>query len=781
MRHRNGGGAADGLLATEALGLLRRLTRDAAAEFRPDQLETIERLVGRRERVLLVQRTGWGKSAVYFIATRMLRDRGSGPTLLVSPLLALMRNQIEAAQRMGVRAETINSTNQADWDLVLGRLAEDTVDLLLISPERLANQKFRTEVLPEVGRRSGLLVIDEAHCISDWGHDFRPDYRRITRVLGLLPAGVPVLCCTATANDRVTGDVVIQLGSGLPLVRGPLRRAGLRLHALDIPSQAERLTWLAEVLPELDGTGIVYCLTIADTERVAGWLRSAGITAVAYSGGTDSDARIETEQALLSNEVKAVAATSALGMGFDKPNLSFVIHYQSPGSPIAYYQQVGRAGRALDESWGILLRGTEDADIQDYFIRSAFPPPDLAERVVALLEERAEPMSTGELLASFNVRPTQMESLLKNLEVDGAVERAGNRWLRTLGGWTYDHARVESVTALRRTEQGQMLDYVRTDQCRMQLLEFYLDDTTGEPCGICDNCTGDSLAIPFDPATVQKAVDHLRRAGRAIEPRKQVPGGGRIAADRRLEPGHALSVWGDSGWGRLVRAGKQELGRFDNQLVSAAGDLIRNRWKPEPPPTWVTFVPSLRSPRLVADFAERLATALGLPCEDVVVKIRDTEPQKMMQNSRSAVRATCRRRSIFAGPSPPGPVLLVDDIVDSRWTLTVVGMGSFARPAAGVPVRTDTWEVAVSAADTSPGDRTGSSSEATDMVNDDSLATILLLGRLGDERSSRLKASEFWGLCDLVTEPSALLGVGTSGSPASTGLRETWPPGSWRC
>ena len=602
-----GHSAAGPRLADEALELLRRLTGHPGAEFRANQLEAIERLVGRRERVLLVQRTGWGKSAVYFIATRMLRDQGSGPTLLISPLLALMRNQIEAAERKGVlRAETINSANRDDWEPVRERLMADTVDLLLISPERLANQKFQSEVLPEVGRRIGLLVVDEAHCISDWGHDFRPDYRRIRRVLGRLPSGVPVLCCTATANDRVTKDVALQLGSGLPVVRGPLRRAGLRLHALDIPSQAERLTWLAAVLPKLDGTGIVYCLTVADTERVASWLRSEGIRAVAYSGSTDPDERIETEQALLSNEMKAVAATSALGMGFDKPNLSFVIHYQSPGSPIAYYQQVGRAGRALDESWGILLRGTEDTDIQDYFIRSAFPPPDLAERVVAFLEERAEPISTGNLLGSFNVRPTQMESLLKNLEVDGAVERAGNRWLRTLGDWTFNHGRVESVTALRRTEQGQMLDYVRTNRCRMQLLEFYLDDTTGEPCGICDNCTDESLAIPFDPATVQNAVDHLRRAGRAIGPRKLLPGQGGIATDRRLEPGQALSVWGDSGWGRLVRAGKQELGRFDNQLVSAAEDLIRNRWKPEPSPSWVTYVPSLRSPGLVADFAERL-------------------------------------------------------------------------------------------------------------------------------------------------------------------------------
>lgn len=660
-------------LAGEALDLLRRLTADPAAGFRDDQFDAIERLVGRRERLLLVQRTGWGKSAVYFIATRLLRDRGSGPTLLVSPLLALMRNQIEAAQRMGVRADTINSANREAWGPVQDRLAMDAVDLLLISPERLANPQFRSEVLPEVGRRSGLLVVDEAHCISDWGHDFRPDYRRITRVLGLLPAGVPVLCCTATANDRVVADVVSQLGTGIALVRGSLPRPGLSLHAIEMPSQAERLTWLAHVIPELPGTGIVYCLTIADTERVAAWLRAERIAAVAYSGSTDAEERIATEQELLSNEVKVVVATSALGMGFDKPDLSFVIHYQSPGSPIAYYQQVGRAGRGLRESWGILLRGSEDADIQDFFVRTAFPPAELAEEVVARLEESGAAMSKSDLLYAFNVRPTQIESLLKNLEVDGAIERIGSRWSRTLYPWSYDHERVESVTALRVAEQAQMLEYIATDGCRMQLLGSYLDDHTEEPCGTCDNCAGKGIEVHLDPAIVQRAVDHLRRAERVIEPRKLLPIGGIVPIDRRHESGRALSVWADGGWGNLVRTGKQKDGRFDDQLVDAAADLIGNRWNPEPPPTWVTFVPSRRNPRLVADFAGRLATALGLACEDVVVRVRDTEPQKTMQNSAQQYRNV---EGAFAvrGPVPPGPVLLVDDIVDSRWTLTTVCM-----------------------------------------------------------------------------------------------------------
>ena len=430
------------MIDEKALVLLRRLTGEAGAEFRPHQLEAIQALARDRQRVLLVQRTGWGKSAVYFIATRLLRDQGGGPTLLVSPLLALMRNQMEAAERMGVRAATINSANRAEWEEVEEGIEAGRVDLLLISPERLANQKFRTEVLPVIGRQSGLLVVDEAHCISDWGHDFRPDYRRIVRVLDLLPRGVPVLCCTATANDRVVEDIRDQLGAGLVPLRGPLGREGLRLHVLRMPSARERMAWLAQVVPRLEGTGVIYCLTIQDTLNLASWLRSRDIDAVAYSGSTDPGARLEIEQDLLSNRRKVVVATSALGMGFDKPDLAFVIHYQAPGSPIAYYQQVGRAGRKLDRSWGILLSGSEDRDIQDYFIEGAFPPADLANEVVALLEARAEPMSTTELLREVNVRWRQMGQLMKTLEVEGAVEREGSRWVRTLRRWSYDRERV---------------------------------------------------------------------------------------------------------------------------------------------------------------------------------------------------------------------------------------------------------------------------------------------------------------------------------------------------
>jgi ATP-dependent DNA helicase RecQ len=673
---------ADLALGDEALALLQRLTGNPASAFHDDQLGAIEALVGDRRRVLLVQRTGWGKSAVYFIATRMLRDRGAGPTLLVSPLLALMRNQIEAAERMDVRAVTINSTNRDAWSAIEERLDAGEIDVLLISPERLANPKFRAEVLPSIGARSGLLVVDEAHCISDWGHDFRPDYRRLVRVLDLLPTGVPVLCCTATANNRVVEDVTSQLGSNLAPIRGPLGREGLRLHALDIAHPAERLAWLAETVPTLPGTGIVYCMTIADVERVAAWLRFKGISAAAYSGRSDPADRVATEQALLDNDVKVVVATSALGMGFDKPDLHFVVHFQSPGSPIAYYQQVGRAGRALDESWGVLVRGREDRAIQDFFVDSAFPDAADAQRVIAVLEEAAVALAPDEILGAVNIGWGQMEQLMKVLEVEGAVERDGSRWLRTLTPWTFDHDRVESVTALRRAEQTQMADYIASDGCRMEMLRGFLDDPAPQPCGMCDNCTGDSLASTPSPAAVQEAVEFLRGSDLVIEPRKQRPPRKKIPDHLRLETGRMLAVWGDGGWGRLVVQGR-EAGGFEDELVEAAAALIGERWKPEPAPTWVTAVPSQRHPGLIEDAAERLAAALGLQCEHVVVRTRDAPPQATMHNTPMQYENV---RGAFAveGELPTGPVLLVDDTVDSRWTLTSIGYG--LRAAGAGPV-----------------------------------------------------------------------------------------------
>ena len=672
----------------EALRLLRDLTGDPESTFHPDQLEAIRMLVEQRQRVLLVQRTGWGKSAVYFIATKMLRNRGAGPTLLVSPLLALMRNQQDAARRMGIVAESIYHANRQDWEEIERKIEADAVDILLISPERLANQQFTREVLPQAVRHTGLLVIDEVHCISDWGHDFRPDYRRIVDVLRYMPKGlpIPILGSTATANKRVVDDVSEQLGVDLIPIRGSLARPGLKLHALKIPSQSKRMVWLADELSKLPGTGIIYCLTIDDTERVAGYLTARGIDAAAYSSRADNDIRQDIEQRLMDNDLKAVVATSALGMGIDKPDLSFVIHFQSPSSPIAYYQQVGRAGRALPESWGVLLSGSEDEKIQNWFIDTAFPEPWLTEQVVRLLKERSlvlgpderKWMSLYELSLEVNVNTKALEKLLKVLEIDGIVEKDRNRkrWTRSLRTWEGpDFDRAEAVTNLRREEQQQMRDYIITSQCRMQLLCSYLDSTSetdAQPCGICDNCTGQRFSIPEDSELLREAEDFLRSFAQEISPRKQWPNRSRILPEFILETGRALARWSNSGWGVLIRQGKQEDGRFDERLVEAAADLIVSKWQPDPPPQWLTFVPSLRHPELVGTFARQLAEMLGIPCEDVIQKTRETQPQKFMQNTSQQYRNIWEAFQI-SSPVPAGPVLLVDDIVDSKWTLTVIG------------------------------------------------------------------------------------------------------------
>jgi ATP-dependent DNA helicase RecQ len=644
------------------------------ASFHPGQLEAIDAVVDERRRVLLVQRTGWGKSAVYFIATRLLRDAGAGPTILVSPLLALMRNQILMAERAGVRARTINSENRDDWEQIHEAIERDEVDLLLVSPERFNNPAFRADVLPTVAARSGLLVIDEAHCISDWGHDFRPDYRRLVRVLELLPPGVPVLCTTATANDRVIEDVQAQLGAELTTLRGPLARESLALQMLETSPQPERLAWLAQVVPSLEGSGVIYVLTIADTHRVASFLRTQGIDAHAYSGETDPERRLELEDALIANDVKALVATSALGMGFDKPDLGFVIHYQSSGSAIAYYQQVGRAGRALPHAPAVLLRGTEDRDIQDYFIRSAFPSRVKAEEALGLLEEAGGPVSENELLAAVNVGHMRLRNMLKILEVEGAIERAGSKWRRTGAAWSYDEERQVRVTEVRRAEQAAMEEYGRTGKCLMEFLLQQLDDPGAEPCGRCQVCTGSSPEVSLDPALVAKAREHLRWAELLIEPRLQWPSGmaepkGRIPEELRLQAGRALSVLNDGGWGGLVRKGL-DAGEFSDATVTAAAELVGKRWRPDPAPTWVTCVPS-SGVSLVPGFAERLAAGLGLPFRPAVVKTRETKPQMELQNSHQQFRNVWGAFAVEGAPTGE-PVLLVDDLVDSRWTLTVV-------------------------------------------------------------------------------------------------------------
>ncbi len=663
-----------------ALHLLRDLAGHDA-EFREHQLEAIHDLVDDQARVLCVQRTGWGKSAVYFIAAALLRERGAGPALIVSPLLALMRNQIAAAERLGIRAHTINSTNREAWDEVRALLAEDAVDLLLISPERLDNPQFRSQMLPLFSQRVGLLVIDEAHCISDWGHDFRPDYRRLEEMLARLPDGVAVLCTTATANDRVVADVEEQLRTaGVRTYRGPLGRASLRLEVVELPGQADRLAWLATYLPQMPGSGIVYTLTKRDAELVADWLSGRGIAAEAYSGEIESERRIEVEERLLRNDLKAVVATSALGMGYDKPDLGFVVHYQAPGSVISYYQQVGRAGRAVDRAEVVLLRGAEDRRIQDFFIQQAFPPRELVDRVLARISDGGA--TARELMAEVNLGRGRIDALLKVLDVEGAIERDGSRWLARPGSdWSYDAERYARVTALRRREQEAMAAFGADGRCLMRALQEELDDPDPQDCGRCAVCAGARYDGPLDPALVREAALLLRSRPIVLETKKMAPDESgsmrKIPEDVRAEQGRALARLGDGGWDPVVQAGRRA-GRFDGELVDAAAEVVR-AWRTGA--EWVTAVPSQRSGDLVPDFARRLAAALGLPYAAAVERHRDGPPQREMANSAQQV-ANVRGAFAVTADVPAGPCLLVDDVRFSGWTLAMIA-GQLRRRGSG--------------------------------------------------------------------------------------------------
>ena len=676
-----------------ALQYLRAALQNRSAEFRPGQWECIDGVL-RNQRQLVVQRTGWGKSMVYFLGTRLLRDQGKGLTLLVSPLLSLMRNQIAAAARIGIRASTINSANTGEWQLVEARLLADQVDVLLISPERLANEGFRDQVLQKVASRVGLFVVDEAHCISDWGHDFRPDYRRILRIVQALPKNVPMLAITATANNRVVEDVAAQLGV-LTVSRGPLVRESLALQNISLSSQAERMAWLAEHLNDLPGSGIIYTLTIRDCERVTEWLRSKGHNVEAYHSkvdgvGEDNDQenatrrREQLEDRLLNNQVKALVSTVALGMGFDKPDLGFVIHFQRPGSVVHYYQQVGRAGRAVDHAFGIMLSGEEDQEITDYFIRSAFPPQAHIDEVLAALDDAQDGLSITALEQQINLTRGNIEKVLRILatETPSPVAKIGSTWNATPVEYQTNQERIRQLIQIREMEQAQMLDYLGSHECLMHFLGRALDDPGAGRCGKCANCEGhDVVPTSVSSALTTEAIVFLKRSFHIIEPRKKWPAKDvfapsilpnlTIAEELRASEGRALSLWGDPGWGTLVRDGKYVSGQFPDELVEGCLQMLKV-WNPVPTPMWVTCIPSLRHPNLVPDFARRLAGRLGIPFSPSVTKVKDNSEQKTMQNSYQQVRNLVGVFNISSAGMPRGPVLLIDDMVDSRWTITVV-------------------------------------------------------------------------------------------------------------
>ena len=673
-------------VAAAATAALRRLVGRADADFRDGQFEAIEALVHRRARVLVVQRTGWGKSAVYFVATALRRAAGAGPTVIISPLLALMRDQIGAAERAGIRAVTMNSANATDWDQVRAALAEDTVDVLLVSPERLNNPRFREEQLPDLARRCGLLVVDEAHCISDWGHDFRPDYRRIKDLLEAHPPDTPVLATTATANARVVADVEAQLGTGgssVLTVRGGLARDSLRLGVLRSMSPEQRLGWLIAHLDDLPGSGIVYSLTVSGAEDIADALSRAGHRVAAYTGRTDPADRERLENALRDNSIKALVATSALGMGFDKPDLGFVVHVGAPSSPVAYYQQVGRAGRATERADVVLLPGPEDHDIWRYFASVSMPREEQAAAVLAALAQAGRPLSTAAIETVVDIRRTRLELLLKVLDVDGAVSRVSGGWVATGAPWTYDAQRYAWVAQQRAAEQQQMIAYEAGSGCRMAFLQRVLDDESATDCGRCDGCAGPWYPTDIPDRVIGAAREQLARVGTPLEPRAMWPTGmdrlgvpvkGKIGPDERAVEGRALARLSDLGWGQRLRPLLAQDTPVPPEVFTGVVHVLKE-WGWRERPVAVISIPSRARPHLVTSLAQGIAQ-IGrlryLGALDLVDGGPVGEP-----GGNSAFRLANVWERLAVGPALaealagiPGPVLLVDDLVSSRWTMT---------------------------------------------------------------------------------------------------------------
>ncbi len=662
---------AGGLLYLEAKAELMRFY-GLGAQFRDGQFEAVEAVM-KHKRVLVVRRTGWGKSLVYFLCTRLLRRRGHGLTIVVSPLLTLMQDQLNSAGKFGLKCDALNSLTADRREEILASMRRNELDLVFVTPETLQRPSVRESFSKT---DIGLFVVDEAHCISDWGHDFRLEYCRIKDIAANLPKDVPLLATTATANERVIEDIAEQFGGRLKVLRGPLSRDSLCIQVLRTCGTAGRYAWLVENIPRLPGSGLIYCLTQRACEELSEFLNENGIPARPYYSRNREDEKlnIQAEELFRENRIKALVATVKLGMGYDKGDISFVIHYQMPANIVSYYQQIGRAGRSIDRAYVFLMSGTEDEDILEYFIETAFP----SERDLRAVYERiaCEPgIGRSGLSASLNLRPSRLEKALAFLLNDGHIVPGESGGFTKDKPFSYAGKHYGELRSLRRGEMRQMRGLLDTTQCYSRYIVNALDDYAAGDCGRCSNCLGrDLLPAEASAVGVEKAEAYLSGRTLEIRPRQNWPESGLTKQgpiSHVNQTGLCLGKYGDPGVGEMVKLDKYSGDqRFRDALLTRSVKALRPFVR-EHGIDCVTNVPSLRS-GIVEDFAVRLASELGLRHERLLQKSPAME-QKSMQNSAHQCENALGSFKAMQPSAAHERVLLVDDVVDSRWTLTVCG------------------------------------------------------------------------------------------------------------
>lgn len=642
------------------------------AQFREGQLEAIKATLTNK-RTLIVQKTGWGKSLIYFTCTKILREQGSGITFVISPLLVLMENQLKSVEKLGLKCDVLNSQTRDRRNEILDKIINNELDLVLITPETLFSDDVQ-KALPNI--KIGLFVVDEAHCISDWGHDFRLEYGNLIKVISKLPQYVPLLATTATANNRVVDDLEKQLGGNVHISRGSLTRQTLAIEVLNMPNRESRYAWILKNIKKLPGTGIIYCLTQRDCDYVSNFLNKNGIKALPYYSSSKKEKELnETIEKFQNNKIKAIVATTKLGMGYDKGDISFVIHFQCPQNIVNYYQQIGRAGRNIDLAYAILMFGKEDQEINNYFINTAFPKKEDCEKVLKVISE-SNGLKLYNIEHRVNIKRSEVDKVVNFLQNENAIylDKKDNKYYATLHEYTYNEVHYNEIKELRKKEQAQMQQLLKTTQCYSKYIVNCLDDYTATDCGKCANCLSHSLLDnELTQQDLDKALSYLDKLIMTIEPRKMWPET-RFTERKKIEfinqEGICLCKYGDAGYGELVKKGKYEDNLFCDELVGKSTSLLKP-YVIENKIEAVTCVPSLRNDK-VKDFAERLAKSLSIPFIDTLTKT-DSYPQKFMQNSSFQCENAYQSFHVKENILIPKKMILVDDMVDSKWTMTVCG------------------------------------------------------------------------------------------------------------